>query len=116
MSAATQRFYFGNLFETGPIEISQYTTNPSDVGQFNTVSASFTATKSFVFRIIDESLASSGNDFAIDNLVLTTAVPEPSTWAMIVLGFVGIGAMSCRRRAGSPSRGQVMPESTVVAR
>jgi hypothetical protein len=27
-----------------------------------------------------------------------TAVPEPSTWAMVILGFVGIGAMACRRR------------------
>jgi PEP-CTERM motif len=26
------------------------------------------------------------------------AVPEPSTWAMIILGFVGIGAMTYRRR------------------
>jgi CHRD domain/PEP-CTERM motif len=26
-----------------------------------------------------------------------TAVPEPSTWAMMILGFVGIGAMTYRR-------------------
>jgi hypothetical protein len=26
------------------------------------------------------------------------AVPEPSTWAMMILGFVGIGAMTYRRR------------------
>jgi hypothetical protein len=26
------------------------------------------------------------------------AVPEPSTWAMMILGFAGIGAMTCRRR------------------
>jgi hypothetical protein len=26
------------------------------------------------------------------------AVPEPSTWAMAILGFVGIGAMTYRRR------------------
>jgi hypothetical protein len=26
------------------------------------------------------------------------AVPEPSTWAMIILGFVGIGAVTYRRR------------------
>jgi hypothetical protein len=29
---------------------------------------------------------------------LTAAVPEPSTWAMMILGFAGIGAMTYRRR------------------
>jgi hypothetical protein len=27
-----------------------------------------------------------------------TAVPEPSTWAMMILGFAGVGAMAYRRR------------------
>ena len=39
---------------------------------------------SFVFPFIDLSLA--------------PAVPEPSTWAMIILGFAGIGFMAYRRR------------------
>ena len=30
---------------------------------------------------------------------ITTAVPEPSTWAMMILGFVGIGFMSYRRKS-----------------
>jgi hypothetical protein len=32
---------------------------------------------------------------------VTAAVPEPSTWAMMLLGFVGIGAMTYRRRKSS---------------
>jgi hypothetical protein len=28
------------------------------------------------------------------------AVPEPSTWAMLLIGFVGTGAMTYRRRKG----------------
>jgi len=35
----------------------------------------------------------------IDTLVLTTAVPEPSTWAMLLLGFAGIGFMAYRRKS-----------------
>jgi hypothetical protein len=31
----------------------------------------------------------------------TTAVPEPSTWAMMILGFLGIGTMAYRRRNAS---------------
>jgi hypothetical protein len=27
-----------------------------------------------------------------------TAVPEPSTWAMMILGFAGIGCLAYRRR------------------
>lgn len=27
------------------------------------------------------------------------AVPEPSTWAMLLLGFCGVGVLACRRRA-----------------
>jgi hypothetical protein len=32
---------------------------------------------------------------------ITAAVPEPSTWAMMMLGFAGIGFMTYRRRAGN---------------
>ena len=32
------------------------------------------------------------------NTNLTSAVPEPSTWAMLLLGFAGIGFMGYRRR------------------
>jgi hypothetical protein len=33
-----------------------------------------------------------GTDFAA-----TAAVPEPSTWAMMILGFAGVGFMAYRR-------------------
>jgi hypothetical protein len=29
---------------------------------------------------------------------VTTAVPEPSTWAMMILGFAGVGYLAYRRR------------------
>ena len=37
------------------------------------------------------------------NLATTAigAVPEPSTWAMMILGFAGVGFMAYRRRSGS---------------
>jgi hypothetical protein len=31
-------------------------------------------------------------------IVLADGVPEPSTWAMMILGFAGVGAMTYRRR------------------
>jgi hypothetical protein len=29
---------------------------------------------------------------------ITNAVPEPSTWAMMILGFAGLGFMAYRRK------------------
>ncbi|QND75284.1 PEP-CTERM sorting domain-containing protein [Tardiphaga robiniae] len=31
-------------------------------------------------------------------LIMTAAVPEPSTWALMIAGFAGIGLMAYRRR------------------
>jgi hypothetical protein len=35
---------------------------------------------------------------------ITVAVPEASTWAMIMLGFLGVGLVACRRRADTNFR------------
>jgi|SRR5688572_12284010 len=36
-------------------------------------------------------------NLVIDNVSLTAAVPEPSTWAMMFIGFAGVGFMAYRR-------------------
>lgn len=41
-------------------------------------------------------LASSQNSFEIDN-VAVGSVPEPATWAMMALGFAGLGYAGFRR-------------------
>lgn len=33
----------------------------------------------------------------------TPAVPEPSTWAMMIVGFLGVGFLAYRRRSAGPS-------------
>ena len=44
-------------------------------------------------------LQSTRNSFEIDNLAIgNTAVPEPATWALMIMGFGGAGAMLRRRR------------------
>jgi hypothetical protein len=35
--------------------------------------------------------------FSVEVDSVASAVPEPSTWAMMILGFAGIGFMSYRR-------------------
>jgi hypothetical protein len=47
-----------------------------------------------------------GSSEAIDNVALTpvgTTVPEPSTWAMMALGFSALGLAGWRSRRGSVS-------------
>jgi len=35
----------------------------------------------------------------LDNIQISTAIPEPATWAMMLLGFGGLGALLRRRRS-----------------
>jgi hypothetical protein len=51
--------------------------------------------------LVNQQLAFSGNDFALDDISLSTAapgVPEPATWALMIMGFGSAGAMLRRRR------------------
>jgi len=36
-------------------------------------------------------------------VTVTAAVPEPSTWAMLILGFAGVGFMAYRRQSRGPA-------------
>jgi PEP-CTERM motif len=40
----------------------------------------------------------SGGNHTAGQFTLAAAVPEPSTWAMMILGFVGLGFMGFRRK------------------
>jgi hypothetical protein len=39
----------------------------------------------------------SQNSFEVDNI--QAGIPEPSTWAMTILGFAGVGFMAYRRKS-----------------
>ena len=70
-----------------------YTHPPGDAGQFQTVSAAFTATGSTSFRIVDALSGQSGNDFAVDNISVVSSAPEPGVWALMMGGVGLLGAM-----------------------
>ena len=44
-------------------------------------------------------LTSGTNAFEIDNVAVNSAVPEPATWAMMLLGFGAVGFSARRRRS-----------------
>jgi hypothetical protein len=58
-------------------------------------------TASFKFSTYDSSTNTTVNTFGNANLsnltVEVASVPEPSTWAMMILGFAGVGAIAYRR-------------------
>ena len=57
--------------------------------------------------LVNQNTAFSGNDFALDDISLSTAppggVPEPATWAMMIAGF-GLAGATLRRRRGAFAR------------
>ena len=54
-------------------------------------------TSSDVLSSVQVEVEVSGDGNAVDNVAFGT-VPEPSTWAMLSLGVVGVGVMALRRR------------------
>jgi len=58
------------------------------------------ARNELTFYFIDPNNTATGVDYVFGTLdTLTEAVPEPSTWAMMLLGFAGIGFMAYRRKS-----------------
>ena len=75
--------------------------NPFKIGSRYTVTVPFGATALF-FGLPDANGFNGPSGFYGDNdgsfvVNVTAAVPEPSTWAMMILGFAGIGFMAYRR-------------------
>lgn len=79
-------FDFGN---NSPLIAGEYSANLqifANVSDYQTSLASFTD--------------SSGHTFYLGG-ALSPGVPEPSTWAMLLIGFAGLGFMSYRRKRGA---------------
>lgn len=68
-------------------------------------SATFTGPNNIIYFFMDDfqsltnypTLPEAGTGF-IDSITVTTSVPEPSIWAMMILGFAGVGFFAYRRR------------------
>ena len=64
-----------------------------------------TAASSYDFALAFKGDGDTAADFVIDNVniqenvSITTAIPEPSTWVMLILGFAGLGFAGYRQRA-----------------
>jgi hypothetical protein len=68
---------------------------PTNCNQF------FTFTGTGGDKLTGFSLSSTSNSFEITNI---SAVPEPATWAMMILGFLGVGFLAYRRKPSARLR------------
>lgn len=82
--------------------VAQLVTHDGDAGQWQTISGTFYVgpDSDLDVRILDLNTAEKGNDFAITDLSLVDppGVPEPATWATMMLGLGLVGA-AMRQRA-----------------
>jgi hypothetical protein len=84
----------GVTIYTGPTDgSSQFTgwTNFSDLGNF------ISGTNTLVFNVVNYA-QNGGNPSGLDvQFTAASAAPEPATWAMMLLGFAGLGFSGYRR-------------------
>ena len=70
-------------------------------GSYDQYSQTFATTPgtTYAYSFDIPNFAGNPNGFSVSVTNATVgAVPEPSSWAMMILGFVGVGAMAYRRR------------------
>jgi hypothetical protein len=69
---------------------------------WTSVTVNFVADGSSVFTFAGTLPVSAGDTNVGVDAVSIAAIPEPSTWAMMLLGFVGLGFLAYRRRDRVP--------------
>jgi hypothetical protein len=57
----------------------------------------------FSGQLFDEVILGTGSTNALEIDNISAAVPEPATWAMMILGFFGVGFMAFRRKQNEPA-------------
>jgi hypothetical protein len=80
--------------------------NGVEVGSVNYNTIAWTDVVADFSKVDEVVIATNGTNplFLIDNTQINVfAVPEPSTWAMMILGFCGLGFMAYRRKQNGPA-------------
>ena len=85
---------FGGLAVNNPANGNQTNPNTNPL-------VTFTFTGTDGYNVAAARLTSTNNAFETDNWAIVGGVPEPSTWALLILGFGAIGFSMRRRRAAA---------------
>jgi PEP-CTERM motif len=91
----------GHDLATATIFASAYNPSPIAPGTFSQATltgfAPLNLTGDLVVFLENSDSFPAASQTAWDNVTLSASVPEPSTWAMMILGFAGVGFVSYRR-------------------
>jgi len=99
----TGNFSFGIACTTCGGGTSTVVSSNIDFTIANATIADVTAVNNLGNIFVADVLGSNGNTGPVDASV-ASAIPEPSTWAMMILGFFGVGFMSYRRKGQATLR------------
>jgi PEP-CTERM motif len=99
-------FTFRISLNGGPVtDLATLTIPANQAGNWFGLSTNFNsgAATSVQLSLINANNVRQGNDFAVDDISLSTrsivnGVPEPASWAMLTLGFGAVGGLMRRRR------------------
>jgi PEP-CTERM motif len=97
--------YFPSSFSAESFVIGTTTYHVELLGFGNVVGDGFLSSDTTQLHV-EEGLNATADLFAEVTSQTPTgvgAVPEPSTWAMMILGFCGLGFMACRRKQNGPA-------------
>ena len=92
-------FLAGNAGTTDPTRVNVVQTpgaGPNGVVDYITDFTFSQSYKYYLFGASDVAVLSGNDD---QELTAVAAIPEPSTWAMMILGFFGVGFMAYRRKS-----------------
>ncbi|MBN8993347.1 MAG: PEP-CTERM sorting domain-containing protein [Rhizobiales bacterium] len=92
----------GNPFDTVLVNTASYTNNTD---RWDVTGNGFSVAAGEILELVFAKTAGqpfgslNGLSFDVDFTPNVSAVPEPSTWAMMILGFAGVGFVAYRRKA-----------------
>jgi hypothetical protein len=94
-------FSFAFAF-SGGVHITDVAVDPSSAADFRPISEGLTFNPTDIFVNVVGDNPAAGDKLILDVTAAgsTPVIPEPSTWAMMLLGFSGLGFVGYRRRGG----------------
>ena len=101
---------FTNNFSVGNITVQELTfVNGTQIGSalFNNIGSStqtgFLNAGPNSYSVTEEYIITAGEGGGSANSTIVVSVPETSTWAMMILGFLGVGFMAYRGKGRAPA-------------
>jgi hypothetical protein len=90
---------FQFVFSSG-VDITNVTVDPASAPDFRPVSGGLTFDPTAIEVNVAGDEPAVGDKLILDVTTRTTVIPEPSTWALMLLGFAGLGFVGYRQKLG----------------